>query len=77
MIRYHEAIGKDRNTQEVSIMLVLSRKPNEEIRIGNDIIIKVVQIQGGKVRIGVEAPKHLNVVRTELLRGVELELATS
>lgn len=57
-------------------MLVLSRKPNEEIRIGNDIIIKVVQIQGGKVRIGVEAPKHVNVVRKELLQAVEFELAT-
>lgn len=47
-------------------MLVLSRKPGQEIRIGNDIIVKVTQIQGGRVRIGVEAPKNVQISRGEL-----------
>ena len=47
-------------------MLVLSRKVGERLLIGDDISITVVRIQGGGVRIGVEAPSHLAVVREEL-----------
>jgi carbon storage regulator len=46
-------------------MLVLSRKPAEEIRIGDDIIIKVIAIRGGQVKIGIEAPQGVRVMRTE------------
>lgn len=48
-------------------MLILSRKLNEEIRIGNNITIKIVMIKEGKVRIGIDAPKEIPVVRKELL----------
>jgi carbon storage regulator len=47
-------------------MLVLSRKVGERLLIGDQIAITVVRIQGGSVRIGVEAPPHLAVVREEL-----------
>jgi len=47
-------------------MLVLSRKLNEKIQIGEDIAITVLQITGNKVRIGIEAPQHVRVVRSEL-----------
>ncbi|WP_425614975.1 carbon storage regulator CsrA [Anatilimnocola sp. NA78] len=47
-------------------MLVLSRKVGERLLIGDNIAITVVRIQGGGVRIGVEAPSHLAVVREEL-----------
>lgn len=47
-------------------MLVLSRKVGERLLIGDQIAITVVRIQGGGVRIGVEAPAHLAVVREEL-----------
>ena len=47
-------------------MLVLSRKLGEKILIGEDIIIQVVRIQGGKVRIGVDAPEEISVVREEI-----------
>lgn len=47
-------------------MLVLSRKVGERLLIGDEIAITVVRIQGGGVRIGVEAPTHLAVVREEL-----------
>jgi len=47
-------------------MLVLSRKVGERILIGDEIAITVVKITGGGVRIGVQAPPELPVVREEL-----------
>ncbi len=48
-------------------MLVLSRKNGEKIQIADDIIITVVEIDRGKVRLGIDAPKDIPVFRTELL----------
>ena len=48
-------------------MLVLSRKVNETILIANNIRIKVVGISGGQVRLGIEAPGDVKVMREELL----------
>lgn len=47
-------------------MLVLSRRPGEAIRIGDDIVIKVVAAGSGQVRIGIEAPRHVRVLREEV-----------
>jgi carbon storage regulator len=47
-------------------MLVLSRKRNESLIIGDDIIITVTDIDGNRVRIGVDAPKDVSVHRREL-----------
>ena len=47
-------------------MLVLSRKVGERIWIGDDISVTVVRLTGGGVRIGIEAPPELAVVREEL-----------
>lgn len=47
-------------------MLVLSRKVGERIRIGNEVVITVVRVTGGGVRLGIEAPADLPVVREEL-----------
>lgn len=52
-------------------MLVLSRKVGERLLIGDQIAITVVRIQGGGVRIGVEAPPHLAVIREELKAKLE------
>ena len=49
-------------------MLVLSRKPTEKIVIGNDIVITVVKVQGKSVRLGIEAPQDVRVLRGELPR---------
>lgn len=54
-------------------MLVLSRKNNEQIRIGNDIVLTVVDIRGDKVRLGIEAPKEVAVHRAEVFRAIERE----
>ena len=47
-------------------MLVLSRKRNETIIIGDDIRIVVVEIRGDKVRLGIEAPPEVTVHRKEI-----------
>ena len=56
-------------------MLVLSRRQGQSLRVdvgdGKEIVITVVRIQPGAVRIGIEAPKEMNVARSELLEGEE------
>jgi carbon storage regulator len=52
-------------------MLVLTRKVGERIRIGDEIVVTIVRIQNDKVRVGVEAPKHVAVHREEV--AVEIE----
>jgi carbon storage regulator len=47
-------------------MLVLSRKVGERILIGDDIRVTIVRISSGGVRVGIEAPASMNVVREEL-----------
>lgn len=51
-------------------MLVLSRKKNEQIVIGPDIIITVVEVRGDRVRLGVSAPSHIPVHRNEVLEKI-------
>lgn len=51
-------------------MLVLSRKPGEAIRIGDDIEISVIEVRGDTVRIGISAPRNVPVFRMELLAEV-------
>lgn len=50
-------------------MLVLSRKSGQQIRIGDEIILSVVQVQGGRVKIGIEAPQKVQIRREELAAG--------
>jgi carbon storage regulator len=47
-------------------MLVLSRKPGEKVRISTDITIIVLEVKGKRVRIGIEAPRQVGIVRQEL-----------
>jgi len=48
-------------------MLVLSRKVGERIQLGDDITVTLVKINGNLVRLGIEAPPHMPVVRQELV----------
>ena len=47
-------------------MLVLTRKQAEQIRIGDNIMLTVLRIDGNKVRIGIEAPEEVQIKRSEL-----------
>jgi carbon storage regulator len=47
-------------------MLVLSRKETQRIRVGDSIVVTVVKIAGDKVRVGIEAPSNVLVLRDEL-----------
>lgn len=48
-------------------MLVLSRKLNESLTLDGGIVVTVCRIEAGKVRIGITAPRHIGVLRTELI----------
>lgn len=54
-------------------MLVLSRKKNESIMIGDAIEVKVVAIEGDLVRIGIEAPRNIDVYRREVYLAIKEE----
>ncbi|HEX3997618.1 MAG TPA: carbon storage regulator [Pirellulales bacterium] len=47
-------------------MLVLSRKESQRIRVGDSIVVTVVRLSGDKVRLGIEAPREMVVLREEL-----------
>lgn len=47
-------------------MLVLSRKENERIRLGDSIVLTIVRVSGDKVRLGIQAPPDVLVLRDEL-----------
>lgn len=50
-------------------MLVLSRKPGERILIGDNVTVTIVRIGPNAVKLGIDAPKELNIVREELCVG--------
>ena len=52
-------------------MLVLSRKVGEKILIGDEIVVTVVRVAQGVVRIGVEAPSDLPIVREEIQKTIQ------
>lgn len=54
-------------------MLVLSRKPGEKVVINGNITITVIETHGGKVRIGIDAPTLVPIIRSELLKDREVE----
>jgi len=54
-------------------MLVLTRKPNQSIMIGDDIEVSVLSVVGEKVRIGIHAPHDIPVFRTEIYVEIQRE----
>ena len=54
-------------------MLILSRKLDEEIWLGNDIKIKIISIDKGSVRLGIDAPADVIILREELKAAVKVE----
>ena len=53
-------------------MLVLSRKLDESIMIGDSVVVKILSIQEGQVRLGIEAPKDVRILRREIYDEVNL-----
>ncbi|MDY0408914.1 carbon storage regulator CsrA [Virgibacillus soli] len=54
-------------------MLVLSRKLGESIQIGNDIEIKILSVEGDQVKIGIQAPRNLDVYRKEIYLDIQAQ----
>jgi carbon storage regulator CsrA len=52
-------------------MLVLARKLDESIVLGDDITVKVISIDKGVVKLGIDAPKNISIMRSELLEDVK------
>jgi len=52
-------------------MLVLARKLDESIVIGDNIVVKVVAIENGVVKLGIDAPKEISIIRDELIQEVK------
>ena len=57
-------------------MLVLSRKPNEKLHLGGNITVTVLKVRGKVVRLGIEAPDDVRILRGELQSCVEFEIDT-
>lgn len=55
-------------------MLVLTRKLGETIVIGDDIVIKVVDIHGKQIRLGIEAPTEITIFRGEIYERIQKEI---
>lgn len=54
-------------------MLILSRKVDEKIKIGDNITITLIEVRGDQVKIGVEAPKNVKVFRQEVFNAIQTE----
>ena len=54
-------------------MLLLTRRVGERVMIGEGIVIAILGIRGGQVRLGIEAPKEVKVLREELIRRHKVE----
>jgi carbon storage regulator len=54
-------------------MLILSRKVNEKVVIGEDITVSIIEVRGDQVRIGIDAPKKVKVFRQEVFDAITAE----
>ncbi len=52
-------------------MLVLARKTDESIVIGENIVVKIISLENGVVKLGIDAPKEVSIIRNELIEEVK------
>ena len=58
-------------------MLVLTRRLNESIMIGDEVVLTVIEVRGDQVRLGIDAPRHMSVHRKEIWLQIKEENAAS
>ena len=51
-------------------MLVVSRKIGEELKVGDDIIVKIIDIDKNQVKVGIDAPRNIMILRMELVKEI-------
>ena len=54
-------------------MLILSRKINEKIIIGDDVVLTIIDTRGDQIKIGIEAPKSVKILRHEVFEAIQRE----
>ncbi len=54
-------------------MLILSRRPGESVTLGDDIVVTVVSVNGNQVRLGINAPREVRVLRDEIYKAIREE----
>lgn len=54
-------------------MLVLTRKPGQSVRIGDDVTVEVVEVRGDQVRLGITAPPRVSILRREVFEEIQQE----
>lgn len=54
-------------------MLILSRRVNEKIVIGDEIVVSVIEVRGDQVKLGIEAPRSVKVFRNEVFEAIQAE----
>jgi carbon storage regulator len=64
-------------TKEHTTMLILTRKRGEDVLIGGDIRLTVVAVNGGRVQLGIHAPRAIPIVRKELLDAAPSDAAVA
>ena len=56
-------------------MLVLTRHANQSIMIGQDVVVTVLEVRGDQVRLGIQAPRHVEVHREEVFTALQKQAA--
>lgn len=51
-------------------MLILQRKPGEAVRIGDDVTVSILSVENGRVRIAIDAPTSIPILRNELIEAI-------
>ena len=57
-------------------MLILTRRQNEAVMIGADVIVTVLEIRSDRVRLGIAAPRQIPILRDELIGASDVQLTT-
>jgi carbon storage regulator len=62
--------GLGRTSKEERTVLIITRKAGQKIMLGEDVVVQVIEIVGGSVRLGIEAPRSVTIYREEIWEAV-------